>query len=150
MSKLIVSFLILFLTISPCFAKASIPTKDIKGSRDNSILKRYEGSFIISYKQNGYDEFNMPLSKLERVKGKKDSHNNRYYEPKEKLNLEGKYTRIVYLLPDGRSPLEVLRNYQDELENQDSEILYECKAKACGGKATRSSGGGGGHMSLSK
>ena len=109
MSKLIVSFLILFLTISPCFADAEIPTKDIKGSRDNSILKRYDGSFIISYRHKGYDEFTFPLSKLERVKGKKDSDNNRYYKPKEKLNLEGKYTRLVYLLPKERSSLEVLR-----------------------------------------
>jgi len=146
---LILSILFLFSPVSIVFAKAKIPNGDIKGSRDNPILKRYEGSFIIAYRQKGYDEFTIPLSKLERVEGKRDSHNNRYHEPKEKRTLEGYYTRLVYLLPTGRSPLEVLRNYEDELKNYNVETLYKCKNEACGGNATRSSGGGGGDMSLS-
>ena len=73
---LILSIFVLFSPISGAFADAKIPTSDIKGSKDNPILKRYEGSFIIVYRQKGYDEFTIPLSKLERVEGKRDSHNN--------------------------------------------------------------------------
>ncbi len=44
-----------------------------------------------------FDEFKLPLAKLERVPGKKDSHNNQFYEPKDKRALEGACTRLVYL-----------------------------------------------------
>jgi OmpA-OmpF porin, OOP family len=112
------------------------------------LLKRYEGSFIVAYEYKSFDEFTLPLSRLEPVEGKRDSHNNRYYEPKEKKVLEGTHTRLVYLLPADRSPLEVLRNYQEEIKSKGGTILFECKAEECGGDSGRSSSGGGGDMSL--
>ena len=30
------------------FAEATIPTKDIPGAKDNPLIKRYDGSFIVS------------------------------------------------------------------------------------------------------
>ncbi len=51
----------------------------------------------------------------------------------ESKTVEGPYTRIVYLLPVDRSPLEVLRNYQDEIVAQGGNVLYECKRDECGG-----------------
>lgn len=36
---------------------------------------------------------------------------NQVYKPKKLLEVEGARTRIAYLLPANRSPLEVLRNY---------------------------------------
>jgi outer membrane protein OmpA-like peptidoglycan-associated protein len=70
------------------------------------------------------------------------------FQPKESKTLEGAYTRLVYLVPPNRSPLEVLRNYQEQVQSQGGEILFECKEAECGGAADRSSGGGGGLMSL--
>ncbi len=90
----------------------------------------------------------LPLSKLEAVAGKKDSRNNHYYEPKQKKPLEGPYTRLVYLLPAGRSPLEAIRNYQQEIQGKGGKILFECRGEDCGADATRSSGRRGGQMSL--
>lgn len=149
MVKLICAVLTLFAMVSNVFADATIPTEDRPGSKDNLLLKRYEGSFIVGYEHKAFDEFTFPLSRLEQVEGKIDSHNNRYYEPKEKKTLEGAYTRLVYLVPEGRSPLEVLRNYQEEIRNNGGNILFECKADECGGDPERMSYGGGGHMSLS-
>lgn len=128
--------------------KTEIPTADKSGSKDSPLLKRYEGSFIVAYEHKDFDEFTIPLSKLEPVKDKRDNHNNLYQEPKDRKTLEGAYTRLVYLLPENRSPLEVLRNYQDEIMSQDGKILFECKAGECGGDPGRSSSGGGGRMSL--
>jgi outer membrane protein OmpA-like peptidoglycan-associated protein len=125
------------------------PTVDIPDSADPGILKRYEGSVILSYYYSRYDEFTYPLSELISVEGKRDSSNNRAHEPKEKMTQEGPYTRVVYLTPPDRSPLEVLRNYQKEIEAMGGKIVYECKEAECGGDETRSSGGGGGRMSLS-
>ncbi len=79
---------------------------------------------------------------------KTDRKNNRVHEPKTKKALEGRYTRIVYLVPEGRSPLEVLRNYQEEIRGKGGKILFECSADECGGDPGRSSGGGGGNSSL--
>lgn len=131
-------------------ADATIPTADKKGAKDNPLVKRYEGSFIVAYEHKSFDEFTLPLSKLELLPGDaKDTHNNRKYEPKQKQNLEGERTRIVYLIPADRSPLEVLRNYQQEIEAKGGKVLFQCKVEGCGGDPDRSSNGGGGDMSLS-
>lgn len=67
MLKLICIILLLLGTTSSGFADATIPTSDKAGSKDNPILKRYEGSFIVAYEYKNYDEFTLPLSKLEPV-----------------------------------------------------------------------------------
>jgi OmpA-OmpF porin, OOP family len=136
------------MAMSIVFADATIPTADKPGSKDHPLLKRYDGSFIVAYENQSFTDFVLPLSRLEPVPGKKDTHNNRYYEPKQKKPLEGAYTRLVYLIPANRSPLEVLRNYQQEITQKGGKILFECKDVECGGSATRSSSGGGGDMSL--
>jgi outer membrane protein OmpA-like peptidoglycan-associated protein len=79
---------------------------------------------------------------------KRTRQNNRVFEPKKKKALEGSYTRIAYLLPAERSPLEVVRNYQDEIKNSGGSVLFECKGAECGGDSDDSTGGGGGDMSL--
>lgn len=136
------------LTVLFAVQRATVPTSDAKGSQDNPLLKRYEGSFIVAYERKAFAEFTLPLSKLEPVPGKRDSRNNQAYEPKNKKVLEGPYTRLVYLLPEGRSPLEAVRNYQEEIKAKGGKVLYECKAEECGGHQTRSSSGGGGDQSL--
>jgi len=127
---------------------ATIPKADRKASKDSPLLKRYEGSFIVAYEHKSFEELTLPLSRLEEVPGKTTQQNNRVHEPKNKKALEGAYTRIAYLIPAERSPLEVLRNYQDDIKSKGGKILYECKAAECGADPSRSSGGGGGHMSL--
>jgi len=129
-------------------ADATVPTADKKGAQDSPLLKRYDGSFIVVYEKKGFAEFTLPLSKLEKVPDKRNRQNNRYYEPRNKKALEGMYTRIIYVIPENRSPLEVLRNYQDEIRQQKGQILFECKEAECGGDPTRNSEGGGGDMSL--
>ena len=41
---------------------ASIPTADVKGSKDSPVMKRYDGSFIVAYDRKDLDEFTLPLS----------------------------------------------------------------------------------------
>jgi OOP family OmpA-OmpF porin len=127
---------------------AAIPKADRKGTKDSPVLKRYEGSFIVAYEQKSFDTFTLPLSKLEPVPGKTTQRNNRVFEPKNKRVLEGTYTRIAYVIPADRSPLEVLRNYRDDIKSKGGKILYECQGAECGADPAKSSGGGGGNMSL--
>lgn len=134
---------------APALADATIPTADIKGAKDNPLLKRYEGSFIVSYEQKAFDELTLPLDALEMVDPPRmDRMNNYVFASKEKKDLEGRYTRLVYLNPAGRSSLEVLRNYQEEVKAKGGEILYECKGEGCGGDPGRATEGGGGQQSL--
>lgn len=140
---------LLFIPTTNVFANATIPTTDSKGSADNPIIGRFQGSYIISYAQKGFDELTFPLSSLKPVEGKRDNHNNIFFEPEKSKTLEGRRTRLVYLNPAGFSPLEVIRNYEQELKSKGGVILYTCKKGDCGGADTRSSSGGGGEMSLS-
>lgn len=130
--------------------RASIPTADKKGSRDSPLVKRYEGSFIVLQERKSFAEFVLPLSPIELVSPEKlTQQRNRVFEPKKKKALEGVHTRIAYLLPAERTPLEVLRNYQDDIKSRRGTILFECKGTECGGNPDSSSDGGGGNMSLS-
>ena len=136
MKKLMLFTAILIIS-SAAFSKVVIPElpiADIEGSTDHPILKRYTGSFIVAYQRKGYDEFTFPLSKL--LKGERSNH---YlpYTPEQVKTVEGPYTRLVYLMPTDRSPLEVIRNYQDEILDQGGNVLYDCKREECGGDKQR-------------
>ena len=145
-------FLALFVLLGAADAlalvKAASPTVDRKGAKDNPLLKRYEGAFIVGYEQMRFAEFTLPLSALEEVPDKRDQKNNRLHEPKNRKALEGATTRLVYIVPASRSPLEVLRNYQDEIKAKGGQVLFECKDADCGGDPRRSIAGGGGRSSL--
>ena len=70
--------------------------KDVAGSKDNPLISRYKGSYIIGYEQRAFDEFTLPLGKQVR------SHTES--EPLAKTQrIEGKYTRILYVLPEESS-----------------------------------------------
>jgi len=125
----------ILLTISTVvFSKVIIPelpTSDIEGGEDHPLLKRYVDSHIVVYQHKNFDEFTFPMSKLAEVKN--NFGNVVDYSLGESKTVEGPYTRLVYLLPADRSPLEVLRNYQDEIVAQGGDVLYECKREECGG-----------------
>lgn len=111
------------MSFSALAISAGAPSGDVKGSKDNPLVRRYEGSTIAYYEKKGYAEFKFLLGPLpkdpatEEVKSK---------------TMEGAYTRLVYLIPEGRSTLEVVRNYQEEVKSKQGKILYECKERDCG------------------
>ncbi|MGV8951347.1 MAG: DUF4892 domain-containing protein [Cypionkella sp.] len=150
MFKSIFPTLALILAATVAHADATIPTADIDGAQDNPITQRYDGSFIVAYEQSAYTDFTVPLGPLkpDADPDKRDVMNNMVFAPEKSLDIEGKLTRITYLLPEGRSPLEVLRNFQTVVTGQGGEVVFECKKEDCGGAADRSSEGGGGDMSL--
>jgi len=80
---------------------------DVQGSRDHPLVKRYEGSVILRYSSNAFDLYRLPVGPVE-GKGAKARF------PKG-LPLQGRVTRITYLAPVGRSTLEVMKNYEQEL-----------------------------------
>jgi len=96
-----------------------ITAQDAAGSKDHSLISRYPGSVINGYSQKAFDEYELPLSKVADGKYEKTQH------------LEGKVTAIYYVAPEGRSALEIYRNYESALKNAGFQELFTC-AKTCG------------------
>jgi len=113
---------------------ATVPKADVKGTKDNPLLGRYEGSFIVEQATRSFDAVSLPVSGLVET-DRQDAMGNRIYAPRESKDLEGRLTRTVYVLPPDRTTLEVLRNYQEEIRSKGGEILYQCGGEACGGDA---------------
>ena len=103
---------------------------DVKGSKDHPMVSRYGGSIIIGYDFRKFDEFIIPLGVLKRA----GSASPPTLEPVSRQRVEGRVTRILYVGPRERSPLEVIRNYELELKKSGFETLYTCAATACGEK----------------
>jgi len=101
---------------------------DIDGSQDHPLLaQRYEGSEIIRYEQQTFDEHAllvMPATQSGGIAKNNDATQ----------GLEGRITKITYRAPAERTTLEVYRNYQTALVDAGFEILFECKTDACGGR----------------
>ncbi|MGH7563131.1 MAG: DUF4892 domain-containing protein [Gemmatimonadota bacterium] len=103
--------------------------RDVTESRDHSMISRYAGSIVIGYDARNFDEFVLPLGPIQRL----DTVSGIEVEPSESQRVEGRVTRILYVAPENRSPLEVLRNYEQELGKAGFENLYACAGKDCGG-----------------
>lgn len=131
------------------FADATVPTADKPGAKDPAALGRYEGSLIVDYQGGAFDAIRLPVSILERAEPVHATRlNNTVFQAQKNVDAEGRLARVVYLQPVGRSPLEVLRNYQDVIKAKGGETLYECKGDDCGGEATSGAGHGGGDVGL--
>lgn len=94
--------------------------KDVPGSADPEGLQRITSAVIIGYDQSAFDEMTLPLGPVTFDGAEKN------------LTIEGPRTRLIYVVPDDRSPLEVIRNYESELTGTGFEVTYQCGKDACG------------------
>ena len=98
---------------------------DVKGGADHPAVSRYAGSVLVGFETQAFGELLVPLGPAalgpagKPVAAKSET-------------LEGKVTRLVYLAPDKRSPLEVMRNYEQELAKGGFATRYACAGDACG------------------
>jgi len=96
---------------------------DVRGSSDYPSIGRYDGSRITSYETKRYEELRLPSKALGR--GEKD-------KPSAwQTDVAGELTSIRYEGPDGRSILEVMRNYEGALKANGFEIRFFCQQKDC-------------------
>lgn len=95
---------------------------DVNGSVDHPLVSRYEGGRIIQYSQAKFDEYTLLLGK---AKGR---------NPGEHQVVEGRVTKIRYVIDKERTTLEVYRNYEEALGDAGFETLFACKNKDCGGR----------------
>jgi outer membrane protein OmpA-like peptidoglycan-associated protein len=107
------------------FTSENSQGQDTSGSSDHPMITRYAGSVIDGYEVQEFNEFVLPLGPAI-----KDAEGNRV--PSKKELQEGKITRILYRGPEGRTTLEILRNYRSALEGAGFQLLYTCSDKECG------------------
>lgn len=87
--------------------------KDVEGSKDHPLISRFSGSVIIHYDVKKFDEYILPLGKLDEERKLSKSQ-----------RLEGKITRIQYKAPEDRSTFEIYRNYELALKSAGFRILF--------------------------
>jgi outer membrane protein OmpA-like peptidoglycan-associated protein len=93
---------------------------DVEGSSDHPLVGRYNGSEIVGYKVTEFDEANV----LEASFSPTSTNGGTGFK-----TVEGRITLIYYALPQGRSTLEVLRNYQEGLKSKGFSVAFSCTTK---------------------
>lgn len=114
-------FLIALLTtlVSSYVQSEMYTDRDTPGSKDYPLISRYPGSFIYQYHVTDYDEYRFATGPM---KDKKI--------PTEVI--EGKYTTIVYTLPDKLSTFQVFKNYQEAFKKAGVKQVLSCDQSSCG------------------
>lgn len=127
--RLSLSLLALALFAAPLFSAhaTDIPNRDVAGSQDHPIVSRFTGSYIAGYQLLDYAEAIFPMGQ---AKGSAPDH---FLKT---AHLEGKVTRIFYIAPEGKTGLEVYRNFQAALGGAGFKVSYACHGEdgpeACG------------------
>lgn len=97
-------------TASPLLAQ-----QDVAGGEDHPLISRYEGSVLVRYAQREFDEYVLPTGPVEGT-----AANARLTDS---MVVEGKVTHLQYRT-EGRSTLEVFRNYEMALQAAGFEVLF--------------------------
>ncbi len=92
--------------------------EDVEGSKDYPLISRFPGSSISYYDVKEFNEYVLPLGKLD-----KDG------KLTKSQKLEGKVTQITYDAPEGRSILEIYRNYELAMKKAGFETLFSVTSK---------------------
>lgn len=82
---------------------------DIPGGKDHPLISRFAGSQLDGFQEIGFGQgvFYLPDSTAPAKELQSDKP----------LTVEGKVTRLLYLVPKGKSPLEVHRNFEMALKS---------------------------------
>lgn len=99
-------------TVSIQVARAG-DMKDVAGSKDHPLIKRYDGAVIASYEHKEFDEYLFPLGK--------EIKDGKFLSAKV---IEGEVTRLGYVIPAGRSTLEIMRNYETDMKAMQYTTLF--------------------------
>lgn len=92
-----------------------------KPPQGHPLIPAYPGSSMDQPAEvSAFDEFDVPTGPIKDGKVSKSEH------------LEGKLTMFTYRSPEGRSILEVFRNYESGLKEAGFATLFTCKGEQCG------------------
>jgi outer membrane protein OmpA-like peptidoglycan-associated protein len=91
---------------------------DVKGSHDHPLIQRFAGSWLVGYKANDWEQAQFPTSM--------DVKDDQWVAP---VTVEGRLTKVVYVAPLGKSPLEVFRNHEQALVAAGFQKRFSCESQ---------------------
>lgn len=92
-----------------CMSFATVAmAKDIAGGKDHPFLSRFAGSQLEGYQEIDFGQGDFYLADPQAPK--------KELQMDKPVSVEGKLSRLVYLAPKGKTPLEVHRNYEQALQ----------------------------------
>lgn len=97
----------------------AVHAADLEGSADHPLVGRYEGAEIAGYQVTEFDEVAV-------LDGPFDPVDTSKWSGPGFKDVEGRIVLIYYKLPEGRSTLEVMRNYEDSLKAKGFSIVFSC------------------------
>ncbi len=103
---------------------------DAAGGVDHPLISRYAGSWLIGWRQLNFADAK-PLAMLTDSIAKEKGLDRM-------LAVEGELSELYYVSPQGRTALEVQRNYEEALKKAGAVLVYTCKQEDWG---CHSSGG---------
>lgn len=89
---------------------------DAPGSSDHPLVTRFPGSSLSGYFHSDWDSTTFPI-------GNELGDNESL---KKAVTVEGVVTRMVYVAPVGKAPLEVFRSYQQAFAKAGLKVKYAC------------------------
>ncbi|EXJ15116.1 OmpA family protein [Imhoffiella purpurea] len=123
-SPTLVRLCLLLLVAAQAVAARGLDT-DLPGARDPEGLARFAGSVIIGYRADGSETTHLPAGPW--VAGRSKG------SWKKSVEVSGRRTRILYLIPRTVRSQDVMRHYRDVLERAGYEMLYRCEGDSeCG------------------
>jgi len=102
--------------LAPAVAEAA---GDVPGGRDSPLVTRFAGSTLVGYTHSDWTQTTLPLSR-----DPAPSDNQSFAKAD---TVEGEVTRLVYLGPHGKTPLEVFRNYEQALKAAGLQVKFRCE-----------------------
>lgn len=96
---------------------AAAAQDDVPGSADHPLVGRFDGSAITGYEALDFDVYRLPTAPG--AEGFRE--------------VEGRVTRIAYILPEGVSAPAAMRNFEAALEARGFETVFACETRDCGG-----------------
>ncbi|WP_269630660.1 OmpA family protein [Pelomonas sp. BJYL3] len=109
--------------LSPLPSRADVPAADVPGGNDHPVLRRFTGSVLVGFAQQDWEQSSFPDASGVAKNGDK------FANPQ---TLEGKITRLFYLAPLDKGPLEVFRNHQQALQAAGFKTVWTCESKEQG------------------
>ena len=115
--------------LNPALARAqagATVTTDQPGATDSPLTGRYKGAALLLQTHKAFDELTLPSG----PEVGEDYDAKRHFS--KTVTAQGAVTRSIYVSPQGRSVLEVTKNYRDALTAKGFAPVFECAGAACG------------------
>lgn len=105
-----------------CLTPLALAKQDVAGGADHPLIARYDGAVILAHHASAFDEFDIATGPHTSFESTLTNYQ----------TVEGAWTRLLYVAPEGRSTLDVLRNYTANLTELGFEELFTCRGRDCG------------------